>query len=288
MPQNLRAIRRKIRTVQGIAKITRTMKMVAAAKLRRVQGQVENGRAYWDALDGIMQHVAGQAGEITHPLLQHNDADTVGVLVIGGSRGLCGSYNVSLHRRVQEFIRELDEPIKLWTVGPKAGQFLTRIACRPHTICDSPDDTQRFGVAMDLSRSLQDAFLAGQINSVYVIYTQFLSAINQIPAVRLLLPIEPPAAEHGNGDVARYIYEPPAEELLATLLPRSIDAALYRMMLESAASEEASRMTAMTAATDNAQELITDLSRALNRARQTQITTEILEVISGAEALTSG
>ena len=284
MPQNLRAIRRKIKTVQGIAKITRTMKMVAAAKLRRVQGAVENGRAYWDALEAIVGRVASQAEEFGHPLLEARNVERVGLLVIGGSRGLCGSYNVSLHRAVNDHLRALSTPVRAWSVGPKAAQFLTSHACPPLQEFHSPADEERYAFARDLARMLQDQFLSGTVDEVQVAYTQFRSTINHVPTVGTLLPIEPPA---GDDDLAasQYIFEPPAEELLATLLPRSVEATVYRMLLESAASEEASRMTAMTAATENAQDLVVDLQRDLNRARQAQITTELLEVISGAEAL---
>lgn len=286
MPQNLRAIRRKIKTVQGIAKITRTMKMVAAAKLRRVQGMVENGRAYWDALEAIVGRVAAQTEDFQHPLLETRKVERVGLLVIGGSRGLCGSYNVSLHREVADHLRTLTSPVVTMSVGPKAASFLSSNACAPRNAFDCTSDEMRFEFARSLARMLQEQFLSGALDEVQVAYTQFRSAISHVPTVKTILPIEPPAVADDSLEASHYIFEPPAEELLATLLPRSLEANLYRMLLESAASEEASRMTAMAAATDNAQDLIVDLQRDLNRARQTQITTEILEVISGAEALT--
>jgi len=289
MPQNLRATRRKIRTVQSIHKITRAMKMVAAARLRRVQSGVDNGRMYWELLDRMISHVAATAGEFTHPLLEPgDDTKPAGVVVIGGSRGLCGSYNVALLRRAQDVIEGLRRPVEVVTIGAKAWQFARRQGWDIRDQFSSPDEEHRLIAAREISRTLRQHFLQGDFSEVYVVYTQFYSAIRHVPAVRQLLPIAAPPAEEINGQAnVSYIYEPPAEELLASLLPRAIDSSVYEMMLMSTAAEEGARMTAMTAATDNAEEMITNLTREANRIRQTQITTEILEVVGGAEALSS-
>lgn len=285
MPQNLRAIRRKIRTVQNIRKITRAMKMVAAAKLRRVQGQVENGRAYWQRLHEIIGHVAAQAGEVTHPLLEPNGIETVGVLVIGGSRGLCGSYNVALLRHAHEFLESLNRPVVLTTLGPRALRYFTRHGYHVEEGFPTPEEAQRLAQASALSSLLQERFLSGVVGEVHVIYTRFYSAIRHVPTTRQLLPIQAVAPGGTGAGVQSYLYEPPAEELLGSLLPRAIDAEVYEMLLQSAAAEEGARMAAMSAATDNAEEMIVTLNRDLNRARQSQITKEILEVIAGADAL---
>jgi len=289
MPQNLRATRRKIRTVQNIHKITRAMKMVAAAKLRRVQAGVDNGRRYWDLLDRMIGHVASSAGEFTHPLLQVSECQApVAVVVIGGARGLCGSYNVSLLRTAQDFIERRRAGAKVITVGGKAWQFARREGWDIMDQFNSPDEEHRLFLAREISRVARDHFLAGEVSAVHVVYTQFYSAIRHIPTVRQFLPIPPTEAnDNGNGAGVSYIFEPPADELLASLLPRALDSAMYEMLLMSAAAEEGARMTSMSAATDNAEEMITSLTREANRIRQTQITTEILEVVSGAEALTS-
>ncbi len=191
------------------------------------------------------------------------------------------------HREVEELVGSFDEPVKLWTVGPKVQQFVSKLG---HPVCNAvemPDDAQRLDVALHLAHTMRTEFLEARVGAVYAVYTQFESAMRQRPIARRLLPVEPIESAQ-NGDAAHYIFEPPAPDLLGSLLPRAIDAAVYRMLLESAASEEGSRMVAMTAATDNADELIVNLSRELNRARQAHITTELLEVISGAEALASG
>lgn len=288
MPQNLRAIRRKIRTVNSIWKITRAMKMVAAAKLRRVQGQVEKGRTYWDRLAAIIRDVAAQVGDVSHPFLERSDVERVAVVVIGGARGLCGGYNVALLRQAQEFLDSLDGPAQVITVGVKARQYFARSGDVGLSL-ETPDDAHRLLQAKEISRVLREMFLAGEVGEVHVVYTQFYSAIRQVPTVRQLLPIAPSEANgngNGNGNGTRsFLYEPPAEELLGSLLPRAIDAAVYEMLLNAAASEEGARMAAMSAATDNAQELMVTLTRDLNRARQTQITNEILEVVAGADAL---
>jgi F-type H+-transporting ATPase subunit gamma len=284
MPQNLRAIRRKIRTVQSIWKITRAMKMVAAAKLRRVQGQVERGRTYWERLEAIIRDVAAQAGEVSHPFLQPSEAEKVALVVIGGARGLCGSYNVALLRQAQEFLDSQERPVEVISVGAKARQYFARTG-RLGRVLETPDEAQRLLQAREISRMLREMFLKGEVGEVHVAYTRFYSAIRQVPTVRQLLPIVP-QQEHGNGNGNRsFLYEPPAEKLLGSLLPRAIDAEIYEMLLNAAASEEGARMAAMTAATDNAQEMIGTLTRDLNRARQSQITSEILEVVAGADAL---
>jgi F-type H+-transporting ATPase subunit gamma len=287
MPQNLRAIRRKIRTVQSIWKITRAMKMVAAAKLRRVQGAVENGRVYWDRLDEIIRSVAAQAGEVSHPFLEPGTAEPVGVLVIGGARGLCGSYNVTLLREAEQFVRSLGRPVELATVGVKARQFFARQGHEPEAALEMPADSDRLLQARQISRMLREMFLKEQVGEVHVVYTQFYSAIRHVPTVRQLLPIKQPEASANGNTVGGHsmIFEPPAKELLGSLLPRVIDAMVYEMLLNSAASEEGARMAAMTAATDNAAEMNVNLTRELNRARQSQITGELLEIVAGADAL---
>lgn len=285
MPQNLRAIRRKVRTVRSIWKITRAMKMVAAARLRRIQGQVDNGRAYWDRLDEIISRVAAQAGEVSHPLLQPRDVEPLAVVVIAGERGLCGSYNAAVLRHAYGFIEGLERPVTLITIGTKARAFFRRRGVPIAHALDLPDEQYRLMMARDLSRDLRERFLADQVGEVHVVYTRFFSPIRHVPTTRQLLPIAPPAADEAVA-AEPYIFEPPAEELLGSLLPRALDAMVYEMLLQSAASEEGARMTAMTAATDNAQEMITDLTREFNRARQAEITSEILEVVAGANALT--
>lgn len=286
MPANLRTIRRKTRTVTNIQKITRAMYMVAAAKLRRLQTQVQNGQAYWDRLNGIISRVATHAGDASHPLLEPREAGKVGVMVIGGARGLCGSYNVSLLRRARDFIESIEEPLALMTVGPKAHQFCARHGWDVEEAFQVPDDEHRLLQANEIARILRDGFLGGSFREVHVVFTEFVTVLRHVPTTRQLLPIAPPEAEEELGMGGQsYIFEPPAEELLASLLPRAVDAQVYEMLLHSVTSEEAARMTAMSAATDNAGEMIVSLTRQFNRARQTQITTEILEIVSGAEAL---
>jgi len=289
MPENLRAIRRKIKTVQSIGKITRAMKMVAAAKLRRAQGQVDAGRVYWDALAQLIGHVADCAEELSHPFLQPGPGETDAVLVIGGSRGLCGSYNVSLLRHALQSVSSLKPRPRLMTVGPKAQQFLSKRGWAIEKAFGVPEESERLQMATDVAAGLRELFLSGQVGTIHVVFTEFYSAIRHRPLTRQLLPVQAAEMHDKNGGgIGDYIFEPAAEQLLGGLLPRAVDAAVYRMLLESAAAEEGARMAAMTAATDNADEMTTTLKRDLNRARQSQITTELLEVVSGAEALESG
>lgn len=286
MARNLRAIRRKIRTVHNIHQITRAMKMVAAARLKRIQGQVENGRAYWDRLDEIMGRVAHHAGEVTHPFLEPRQAEQIGVLVIGGARGLCGSYNVNLLRHAEEFLGQVGRPARLMTVGAKAYQYFTKRGYDVQEHFSTPEDELRLLQSADISRAMRDLFLSGQVAEVHVVFTEFFSALRCVPRDRRLFPLEAPKAQEDTP--TQYLFEPPAQQLLGSLLPRAVDAAVYRMLLQSAASEEGARMAAMTSATDNAEKMGGTLTRDLNRARQAQVTTELLEVIAGADALVGG
>lgn len=290
MPQNLREIRRKIKTVQSIWKITRAMKMVAAAKLRRLQASVESGRAYWQRLDEIMAHVGAQAGEVSHPFIEPSEVPDIALLVVGGARGLCGSYNVALLREAAQFTASTRRPLHITTIGPRARLFFAHQDVDVFQELEVPDEQHRLLQAREISRMLRQAYLDGSVGEVHAVYTHFHSAIRTVPTVRQILPIKPPARSHDEPLLQSQratIFEPPAEQLLASLLPRAIDAMIYEMLLQSAASEEGARMAAMTAATDNAQEMTTNLTRELNRARQWQITSEILEIIAGADALTN-
>jgi F-type H+-transporting ATPase subunit gamma len=286
---NTRQIRRKIRTVRNIQQITQAMKMVAAARLKRVQAKVEAGRVYWNKMQEIVERVAPLAGQVEHPLLAVREpARSVLVLTVGGEKGLCGSYNVNVIRKTAAFVAEQSAPTSLITVGRKALDYFTK---HDYTVIDH---FSQIGVESDFSDALSVAvrvrglYESAEVDEVYVAYTRFVSAMTHEPTVMRLLPLAPPAAQAEQHRLVPYEFEPEPQRLLARLLPRYVDTQIYHLLLEAAASEYGARMVAMTNATDNAADMIESLTLRYNKARQAAITKELLEVVTGADALTRG
>jgi len=305
---SLRDIKRKIRVVKNISQITQAMKMVAAAKLRRVQERVQRGKPYSETMTELMGMLAPNVREFRHPLLEVRPVGAVGIVVIAADKGLCGSYNSNLLRLAHQFIdrktREMDaaagaagrQPVRVLTVGRKATDYFTKrgypvVANFPSLGVESPYEQVRAA-----SNAITGMFLTEQVDEVYIIYTEFISAISQRPLTIKFLPIEPPAAETADGAEAgagaagvrgdlEFIFEPAAPELLAVLLPRFVETRVYQLLLEATASEFGARMTAMTNATKNAGEQIESLTLLANRTRQAGITKELLDIVGGAEAL---
>jgi F-type H+-transporting ATPase subunit gamma len=286
---NTRQIRRKIRTVRNIQQITQAMKMVAAARLKRVQAKVEAGRVYWNKMQEIVERVAPLAGQVEHPLLAVREpARSVLVLTVGGEKGLCGSYNVNVIRKTAAFVAEQSAPTSLITVGRKALDYFTK---HDYTVIDH---FSQIGVESDFSDALSVAvrvrglYESAEVDEVYVAYTRFVSAMTHEPTVMRLLPLAPPAAQAEQHRLVPYEFGPEPQRLLARLLPRYVDTQIYHLLLEAAASEYGARMVAMTNATDNAADMIESLTLRYNKARQAAITKELLEVVTGADALTRG
>ncbi len=288
MPQNERAIRRKIRAVEKIQQITRAMRAVAAARLRRVREKVEAGRPYHEGMRAVLARVAVQAQEVQHPLLEVRHVTSSCVVIIGGDRGLCGSYNVNLARAAHQLIEELDErqaERMVVTVGRKARDFLAfrEIAVEQHFPQLTADST--VGEAAVVARYVRELYENGTVDEVRTVYTKFVSPLEHRPTQVTLLPLQTPDVDESGGAGAEYIFEPMPEQLLGNLLPRYFDTQLYHLLLESMASEQGARMVAMTAATDNAGEMIDQLTLERNKARQQAITSELLDIVGGAEAL---
>lgn len=287
MGTNLRAIRRKIRTVRNIWQITRAMQMVSAAKLKRVQPTVEASREYMRRLTDVAASAAAHCPPGLHPYLQQRPVRTRGVVVVSGDKGLCGSHNVNLFRAAEALLASFSEPVRVFCVGEKAIDLGRRRGWDVVGGARAPGLERGSQEALGLARQVRELYEQGLVDTVHVVYTEFRSPMHRPPAVAQLLPIavDPAQAEEV---AAEYIFEPEAGKLLATLLPRAVEARLVNMLLQSTAAEHAARMTAMSVATENAEELRATLTRELNRARQQQITSEILEVVGGAEALQQG
>ena len=286
MGSNLRAIRRKIKAVGNIWQITRAMQMVATSKLKKIQPRVEASREYLRRLSEITASVAANVPSDLHPYLQTRPVGVQGLMVVAGDKGLAGSHNANVLRAAEEFINAQTVPVKVLTVGVRAGDYGQRRGWDIIERLDTPGDTSLSRDAVQIARKARMLFDTGEIDLLKVAYTQFISPLRRPPTITQLLPIVGEASETETN--AEYLFDPPAEELLGGLLPRTVDAQIVNMLLQSLAAEHAARMTAMSAATENADELRGTLTRQHNRARQAQITTELLEVIAGADALAQG
>jgi F-type H+-transporting ATPase subunit gamma len=283
----MRQIRSRIRVAKNIEQITKAMKMVAAARLKRAQDRVQAARPYAETMQEVMSSLAGAAAsEVEHPLLERREVQNTGVLLITADRGLAGSYNAQIIRRAVELSHEFDPTrLKFYIVGKKGNIFFRR---RNYNVVETLSinaNAVSFGEATAITRLMRTAFESGDIDELYIVYTKFLSAMTQRPTVLKLLPIETPRADEGGGPTADYIFEPAPDKLLAELLPRYLVTQVYQALLESVASEHGARMTSMSSATDNAGKMISSLTLSLNRARQAGITKEISEIVGGAEAL---
>ena len=287
MGSNLRAIRRKIKAVGNIWQITRAMQMVATSKLKKVQPRVEASREYLRRLAEITASVAANVPADLHPYLQQRPVLAQGLIVVAGDKGLAGSHNANILRAAEDYLAAQTVPVKVITVGVKAGEYARRRGWDVVASLATPEDASQSRDAVRIAQTARRLFDDGEIDLLNVAYTQFLSPLRRPPTIEQLLPIVARPAEQGE-TAAEYLFIPEAPLLLGGLLPRTVDAQIVNMLLQSISAEHAARMTAMSAATENADELRGTLTRQLNRARQTQITTELLEVISGADALAQG
>jgi F-type H+-transporting ATPase subunit gamma len=283
----LRQIRRRIRTVENTAKITKAMEMVAASKMRRAQNNALAARPYAEKIRQVLATLAEtlpfQDPETVHPLLQRREPKAMDVILITPDRGLCGGLPSALNRRAASFIAERGLPARLICVGRKGRDFFRR-AGMPVVgeIVGLPDYPTYEEVRPVTQIAIQD-YTAGLSDEVYLVYALFVSTMSQHPEVFKLLPVEPPV-ESATWAID-YIYEPSREAVLAELLPRYVERQVYEAVLEAQASEQSARMVAMRNATDNANEIIRDLTLTYNKARQEAITKELLELVGGAEIL---
>jgi F-type H+-transporting ATPase subunit gamma len=263
------------------------MKMVATARLQKAEAKAAAARPYSDEMVAVMRHLSASArGEIEHPLLAVREPVNTAYLVITSDRGMAGSYNTNVIRRVVEITKTLDlDHLKLITVGKRGRGFFAKRGFEIAADFPMASSEVSFADARAISRSLIAMFESGEVDAVKVIYTRFASAMRQYVTELPLLPAIPPSLEEERETVEEYLFEPEPEVLLGRLLPRYVDNQVYRAMIESLASEHGARMTAMTSATDNAGEMIDRLTLEFNRARQSAITTELTEIVSGAEAL---
>jgi F-type H+-transporting ATPase subunit gamma len=282
-----RDLKRRIRSIRNTMQLTRAMKMVSAAKLRRSQERIFAARPYAKQLDAVLQSLASRANPELHPLLTIRPERRIELIVVTSDRGLCGSFNTNILKTAVAFLREREgrEP-EIQAVGRKGRDFFRR---RPWKIRREWADVLRsieFSLAAEIGQEMVARYTNEEVDAVYLLYNEFKSAVAQRPVVERLLPISRAEVVEGpKTTIEDYIYEPDAQSLFLRLLPHHVNMQIYRALLESQAAEHAARMAAMSAATTNAGELIDQLTLKMNRMRQASITTEIIEVVSGAEAL---
>lgn len=287
----IRQLKRRISSVKNSAKITNALQLVAASKMRRAQDRAAQARPYSEKLRIVLAGLATQESgseEAPHPLLESRPVRNVAVLHITPDRGLCGGLNANLNRAAGTFVAMQHEPVSVVAVGKKGRDFFTRahihITAEFTELGDYPSQGDTLGIA----RVIMDDYLAERIDRVFISYPEAVSTAVQRPVMRQLLPIEPPrmdsadAAEAYRGD---YIFEPSPEVVLQRLLPRYIEMQIYEAVLQNAASFQSAQMVAMKNATDNANDITRELTLTYNKARQEQITKELLDIVGGAAAL---
>ncbi len=288
---NLKEIRTRIATTKNTQKITSAMKMVSAAKLRRAQENAEAARPYALKMEQVISSLVSRVDEGSHPLLVSPEPQSKElVIVITSNRGLCGGYNSNVLRTLERFIRDQahsNVEIDLVTVGTKGETYtrsrgLNKVEDFSHVV-----GNVSFAQAKEIATWATERFIGGEYDKVHILYNEFVSAIQYNTTLQLLLPlaIETPAEEAAEAEASEYIFEPDEQSLLGHLLPAHIDVQVLRALLEAEASEHGSRMTAMDSATNNAKDMIDSLTLQYNRARQAYITKELVEIVSGAEAL---
>ncbi len=285
--QSIRVIRRKIRSIGNIKKITRAMQMVSAAKLKKVQERLMAIRPYADSIARFMSGLAGQAETLKHPLLQPREqVKKIGAVVIMADKGLCGSYNSNMLRYANRFLLEAGKPARVTAIGRKAIDALKKQDLEvADTYQQVPTDVA-FSEVQKMTAPLVRSFLAGEVDEVHLLFTRYVNAITFRPGHVKFLPVVPEKKEEGtSGATVDYEFEPEPAKILDVLVPRYVEVTFHRLLLESMSSEHAARMNAMRNATDSASDLISSLTLTYNKARQAGITKELLDIVGGVEAL---
>ncbi len=288
---NLKDIKRRIGTVEKTQQITSAMRMVAAAKLRRAESAIKAARPYAERMRATLAEVAAGGGDADHPLLQqHETSKTLELVVVTSDRGLAGAFNGNALKQGEAVIRERRDSVEnlvITTIGRKANEYFKKHY--PNEVAETYEigaGWVEYGWAAGIAQRLGSRYVEGEIDEVVLVYNQFQTVMTQTPVAAPLLPFAAPAAEDSEEDEkSPYEFEPSPKALLETLAPRALEVEIYRATLENQAGEHAARMTAMESATRNTEDLIESLTLEYNRARQAAITKELVEIVSGAQAL---
>lgn len=279
----LRDIKRRIKSVKSTQQITKAMKMVAAAKLKRAQDDITAARPYAEKMQNIMNSLASKVMPDAHPLLSKRDGNRVEFIIITSDRGLCGGFNSNIIRAAEGFVsKNSGKNITLNLVGKKAKDYFKRRNLTIRQERPIGSGRPKYDAAAGIAKEIVDSYIKEAFDETYLLYSEFKSVLSQKPVVQRLLPVEQTETGEVSGE---YIYEPSEEAILAELLPKYIEVQIFRALLESQASEHGARMAAMDSATKNAKEMIGSLTLTYNRVRQAAITKELMEIVGGAEAL---
>jgi len=282
----LKAIRKRIGSIRNTQQITKAMKMVSAAKLRRAQEAAVAARPYAEKMTDLLKNLAARVASNAHPLLTMREEKRILLVLLTSDRGLCGGYNANLIRAAEAFIRRQsgEKEVQLTLVGRKGADHFRRrraeIADRYINILATPPEV----LAVEIAEKLIHRFVSDEADAVYILYSSFRSALSQVPTLEKLLPVTVTATAEVE-QLTDYLYEPGIQEILASLLPKITEVAVQRALLEATASEHGARMTAMDSATTNASKMMGTLTLQMNRARQASITRELMEIVGTAEAL---
>lgn len=288
-----RDIRRRIKSVKNTAQITKAMQLVAAAKMKKAQDQASNGRAYAELMNKILVSLKECAEEGIHPYFSEGKGDKTLVLVIATDKGLCGALNTNLLKKIIN--TKIEGSVDFISIGRKASQGLSRL--RKSLVADFPiKDPAKFAEVRTVGKFIQEKFLSGEYKTVLVAFNNFINTVTQVPSIEQVLPVNPVTlggkrgfdespAEINAGELPQYTFEPGAAVVFETILPQYVNGTLYQMLLEARASEHSSRMVAMKNATDNAKQMLKDLSLEYNKLRQAAITNELLEITTAKMAL---
>lgn len=292
-----RDIRRRIKSIKNTAQITKAMQMVAAAKMKKAQDQATNGRAYAELLNKVLVSLRGGVEEGMHPYFAEGKGGKTLVVVIASDKGLCGAFNTNLFKKL--ISADLPGEAEFVTIGRKAAQGLSRL--RKNLVADFPiKDPAKFTELRTVGNYVQERFLSGEYRKVLVAFNNFINTVTIVPTVEQLLPVNPVTlggkrdyegmtgvyrVEETSTDVPQYLFEPSSQAVFETILPQYVNNTLWQMLLEARASEHSSRMVAMKNATDNAKQIIKDLTLEYNKLRQAAITNELLEITTAKMAL---
>lgn len=282
-------IRSKIASIKNTQKITRAMEMVAASKMRKTQDRMRASKPYANKIYDVVRHIARAASEYRHPFMLNREIKRVGIIVVTSDRGLCGGLNANLLRETLINMRawhDQGREVDICVIGRKGQAFFKRTGGRVIASVDQLGDTPGVQDVIGVVKVMLDAFYQGEIDSLHIVYNEFVNTMTQKPTVKALLPL--PISEDDNKTLGHhwdYIYEPDAKELLDDLLFRYIELQVYQAVVENIACEQAAKMMAMKSATDNAGDLIKEFQLAYNKARQAAITQELAEIVGGADAL---
>lgn len=286
---SLQNIRRKTASVKNTQKVTKAMKMVAAAKLKRAQERILAARPYAQSMESVLRNLSARVSRDRYPLLKEREVKRVGLVVVTADRGLCGAFNANILRSAQLFIREqesLGRTVSLSLIGRKSRDFFQRRNIPHRRLWMQFMERLDYSHAVEIGEDLVKGYLEGEHDEVHLLYNEFRSVMSQNVASLKLLPIRP--SETDRGFSGEYLFEPSEEEVLEILLPRYIQVQMFRALLESAAGELGARMTAMDSASRNAKEMIGKLTLLFNKTRQAAITKELMDIVGGAEAQKGG